>query len=368
MGKNNFIVQHIIRITTNWIFTLFKIHSIFTFGQPYQMLRQRYRFHQVTHEAKRSMQLADFYKGRWKLRCHTVVVVQLLSHVRLLVTPWTAAHQNSLSFTISWSVLIFMSIESVMPSNHFILCHPLLLLPSIFPSIRIICNDSAFHIRWPKYWSFRFSVSPSNEYTKLIIFRIHWFYLLAVQETLKSLLQHCSLKASILWCSAFFMISHPYMTPGQTITLTIWTIVSKVMSLLFNTLSKFVISFLPRCKHLLILCLQSLFTVILKPKKVKSETVSIVSPSICHEMMGVDAMILVFWMLNFKTAFSLSSFTFIKRLLSSSSLSAIKVISSACMRLLVFLPAILIPACESFSIAFRMMDSAYKLHKQGGKL
>ena len=149
------------------------------------------------------MQLADFYKGRWKLRCHTMVVVQLLSHVRLFLTPWTAAHQNSLSFTISWSVLILMSIESVMPSNHFILCHSLLLLPSIFPSIRIICNDSAFRIRWPKYWSFSFSISPSNKYSGLISFRIDWFDLLAVQETLKSLLQHCSLKASILQCSAF---------------------------------------------------------------------------------------------------------------------------------------------------------------------
>ena len=127
-----------------------------------------------------------------------------------------------------------------MPSNNFILCHPLLLLPSIFPSLRIICNESAFHIRWPKYWGFSYSISPSNKYSGLISFRIDWFDLLAVQGTLESLLQHHSLKVSILWCSAFFMISHPYMTTGQIITLTIRTFVSKVMSLLFNMLSRFV--------------------------------------------------------------------------------------------------------------------------------
>ena len=154
-----------------------------------------------------------------------------------------------------------------MPSNNFILCHPLLLLPSIFPSLRIICNESAFHIRWPKYWGFSYSISPSNKYSGLISFRIDWFDLLAVQGTLESLLQHRSLKVSILWCSAFFMISHPYMTTGQIITLTIRTFVSKVMSLLFNTLSKFVISFLPRCKHLLISWLQSSSTVIFKAQE-----------------------------------------------------------------------------------------------------
>ena len=154
-----------------------------------------------------------------------------------------------------------------MPSNNFILCHPLLLLPSIFPSLRIICNESAFHIRWPKYWGFSYSISPSNKYSGLISFRIDWFDLLAVQGTLKSLLQHRSLKVSILWCSAFFMISHPYMTTGQIITLTIRTFVSKVMSLLFNALSKFVISFLPRCKRLLISWLQSSSTVIFKAQE-----------------------------------------------------------------------------------------------------
>ena len=147
-----------------------------------------------------------------------------------------------------------MSIESVMPSNHLILCHPLLFLPSIFASIRVFSNESAVHIKWPKYWSFSFSISPSNEYSGLISFKIDWFDLLAVQGTLKSLLQHHSSKASILQCSAFFIVqlSHPYMTTGKTIALTRWTFVDKVMSLLFNMLSRLVIAFLPRSKHLLI--------------------------------------------------------------------------------------------------------------------
>ena len=145
-----------------------------------------------------------------------------------------------------------MSIESVMPSNHLILCHPLLLLPSIFPSIRVFSNESVLHIRWPNYWSCSFSISPSNEYSELISFRIEWLDLLAVQETLKSLLQHHSSKASVLRCSAFFIVklSHPYMTTGKTITLTRWTLVDKVMSLLLNMLSRLVITFLPRSKCL----------------------------------------------------------------------------------------------------------------------
>ena len=152
-----------------------------------------------------------------------------------------------------------MSIESVMPSNHLILCHPLLLLPSIFPSIRIVSNESALRIRWPKYWSFSFSISPSNEYSALISFRMDSFDLLTAQGTLKSLLPHHSSKASVLQCSAFFMVevSHPYMTTGKTITLTVWTFVGKVISLLFNMLSRFVIAFLPRSKHLLMSWLQS---------------------------------------------------------------------------------------------------------------
>ena len=162
--------------------------------------------------------------------------VQSLSCVRLFATSWTAAHQASLSITNSWSLLELMSFESVMPSNHLILCRPLLLQPSIFPSIRVFSNESALCLRWPKYWSFSFNISPSNEYSGLIYFRMDWLDLLAVQGTLKSLLQHHSSKASILCHSAFFIVqlSHPYMITGKTIALTRWTFVGKVMSLLFN--------------------------------------------------------------------------------------------------------------------------------------
>ena len=183
-----------------------------------------------------------------------------------------------------------------MPSNHLILCHPLLLLPSIFPSIRVFSNDSILRIRWPKYWSFSFSISPSNEYLGLISFRMDWLALLAVQGALKSLLQHHSSKASIFQHSAFIIVqlSHPYMTTGNTIALTRQTFVGKVMSLLFTMLSRLVIAFLPRSKLLLISWLQSPSAVILEPQKIKSDTVFIVSPSICHKIMGQDAMILVF--------------------------------------------------------------------------
>ena len=192
-----------------------------------------------------------------------------------------------------------------MPSNHLILCHPLFLLPSIFPSIRDFSSESVLHIRWPKYWSFSFSTSPSNEYSGLISFRIDWLDLLSVQGTLKSLLQHH--KASILQCSAFFIVqlSHPHMTTGKTIALTTQTFVGKVMSLLFNVLSRLVITFLPRSKRLLISLLQSPSAVILEPPEIKSVTVSTVSPSIYHEVMGPGAMILVFWMLSFKPPFAL---------------------------------------------------------------
>ena len=175
-------------------------------------------------------------------------VVQSLSHVQFFETPWTAAHQVSLSITISWSLFKLMSIESVMPSNHFILCYPLLLLLSIFPTIRVFSNESALCIRWPKYWDFSFSISPSNEYSRFISFRMDWLDLLAVQGTFSSLLQHHSSKASILQHSAFFMVqlSHPYMIIGKTIALTRWTFVGKVMSLLFNMLSRLVVAFLPR--------------------------------------------------------------------------------------------------------------------------
>ena len=183
------------------------------------------------------------------------------------MTPWTAAHQASLSFIISQSLLKLMAIESLMPSNHLILCHPLL-LPSVFPSIRVFSNESVLHIRWPKYWSFSFIISPSNEYSGVISFRIDWLDLLAVQGTLKSLLQHRSSKASVLQCSAFFTVqlSHPYMTTGKSIALTRWTFVGKLMSLLFNTLSTLVIAFLPRSKCLFISWLQSPSAVICSPK------------------------------------------------------------------------------------------------------
>ena len=175
-------------------------------------------------------------------------LAQLLSRVQLFSTPWTAPHQASLSITSFWSLFKLMSIESVMSSNHLILCHPLLLPPSIFPSTRVFSNESALWIRWPNYWSFSFNISPSNEYLGLISFRIDWLDLLAVQGTLKNLLQHHSSKASIFWCSAFFMVqlSYPYMTTGKTIALTRWTFVGKVMPLLFNMLSRLVITFLPR--------------------------------------------------------------------------------------------------------------------------
>ena len=210
------------------------------------------------------------------------------SSVQLLSRAWTAAHQACLSITNSRSLLKLMSIELLMPSNHLILCHPLLLLPSIFPSIRVFSRESVLHIRWPKYWSFSFSISSSNEYSGLISFRIDWLDLLAVQGTLKSLLQHHSSEASIFQHSTFFIVqlSHPYMTTGKTIALTRWTFVGKVMSLLFNMLSRLVITFLPRSKCLSISWLQSPSAVILEPRKVKSDTVSTVSPSISHEVMG----------------------------------------------------------------------------------
>ena len=207
---------------------------------------------------------ATLSKTKWIL----FSLFQLFSHVWLFGTPWTAARQASLSINNSWSLLKLMSIESVMPSNHLILCHPLL-PPSIFPSIRVFFNESVLHIRWPKYWSFSFNISLSNEYSGLISFRMDWLDFLVVQGTLKNLLQHHSSKASILWCSAFFIVqhSHPYMTTGKTIALTRQTIIDKVMSLLFNMLSRLIITFLPRSKSLLISWLQSPSAVIWEPKK-----------------------------------------------------------------------------------------------------
>ena len=183
-----------------------------------------------------------------------------------------------------------------MPSSHLILCHPLLLLPPIPPSIRVFSIESTLRMRWLKYWSFSFSISPSNEHPGLISFRIDWLDLLAVQGTLKSLLQHHSTEEAIFQSSDFFTVqlSHPYTTTGKTIALTRWTFIGKVMSLLFNVLSRLVTTYLPRSKCLLISWLQSPSAVILEPRKIKSATVSTVSPSISHELMGPDAMILVF--------------------------------------------------------------------------
>ena len=247
--------------------------------------------------------------------------------------------------------------------------HPLsspLLPPSVFPSIRSfpVCQF---------FTSCGQSIAVSASTSVLPMNIQDWFPLgdlLAVQKTLKSLLQHHSSKASILWCSAYFIVqlSHPYMTTGKSIALTIWTFVGKAMSLLFNTLSRLVIAFLPRNNRLLISWLQSPSALILEPKKIKSVSVSIVSPSICHEVMELDAMIFVFWMLSYKPAFSLSSFTFIKKLFNSSSLSAIRVVSSAYLRLLIFLPTVLIPACDSSSPTFYKMYSTYKLNKQGDNI
>ena len=300
-------------------------------------------------------------------------------HVQLFKTPWTAAHQPSLAITNSQSLLKLMSIESVMPCNHLILCHPLFLLPSIFPSIRVFSNESVLLIGGQ---SIRASVSesvlPMNIQDWFPLGFTGFISLQSVQGTLKSLLQHHSSKASILWCSAFFMVqfSHWYMTTGfkcilfngKTIALTRWTFVDKVMSLLFNMLSRLVIVFLPRSKRLLISWLQLPSAVIFEPPKIKPVTVSTVSLSVCHEVMGPDAMIFVFWMLSFKPAFSISSFTFIKRLFSSSFLSAIRVVSYAYLRLLIFIPVILIPPCASSYPAFHTMYSVYKLNKQGDNI
>ena len=220
-----------------------------------------------------------------------------LSSVVHCIHPLWLHGQASLSITNFQTLLKLMSIESVMPSNHLILCHPLL-LPSILPTIRVFSNESVLCIRWPKYWSF--SISPSNEYSGLISFSMDWLDFFAVQETLKSLLQHHSLKASILWRSAFFIVqlSHLSMTTGKTIALTRQTFVSKVKSLLFNMLCRLVTAFLLRKTRLFIPCLQSPSSVILEPKKIKSAIPSTFSPYICHGVVGLDAMMIVYWMLR----------------------------------------------------------------------
>ena len=227
--------------------------------------------------------------------CVCISSVQLLSRVQLSVTPWTVARQASLSITNFQSLLKLMYIEcdAIQPSHPLSSPSP----PSFnLSQIRVFSNESVLHIRWPKYWSFSFSISPSNEYSGLISFRIDRLDLLAVQGTLKSLLQNHSSKASIHRHSAFFMVqlSYPYMTTGNTIALTRWTFVGKVMPLLFNMLSRLDIAFLPRSKRILISWLQSPSAMILEPPKIKSVTVFTVSPSICHEVMEPDAMIFVF--------------------------------------------------------------------------
>ena len=262
-------------------------------------------------------------------------------------TPGLPVHHQLLEFTqthVHWVG------NAIQPSHPLLSPSPPTPSPS---SIRVFSSESILRMRWPKYLSFSFSISPSNEHPGLISFRMDWLDLLAVQGTLKGLLQHHSSKASIFQCSAFFTVqlSHPYMTTGKTITLTRRTFVSNVMCLLFNMLSRLVIAFLPRSKGLLISWLQSPSAVILEPKKIKFLTVSIVSPSICHEVMGLDAMILVFWMLSFKPTFSLFSFTLIKRPFCSSSLSAIMVVSSVYLRLFIFLLAILIS--QGYSIGHK---------------
>ena len=278
-----------------------------------------------------------------------------------LPCPW----QTPWAYSNSWLHRVNDAIQPL------ILCRSLLLSPSFFPRFRVFSSESVLRIRWPKYWHFSFRISPSSEYSGLISFKIDWLDLLAVQKTFKSLLQHHSSNASILQHSAFFTVqlSHTYMTTGKIIALTRRMFVGKVMSLLYNILSRLVIAFLPRNKCLLISWLQqSPSAVILEHKKLKSVTVSIILPSVCYEVIGLDTMILVFWILSFKPTFSLPCFTFIKRLFSSSSLSAIRVVSPAYLRFLIFLPAILIPACTSSSPAFPMKYSTYKLNKQSDNI
>ena len=230
-----------------WIILFFFLHTKWQHNVLNTFCSKR-NFHFKKH--LKITQVTKTYRLYWNLKF--LSSVQSLSRVWLFVTPWTAARQASLFITNSQSPPKPMSIKSVMLSNHLILCHPLLLLPSIFPSIRVFSNESALCIRWPKYWSFSFNISPTNEHPGLISFSMDWLDLTAVQGPLKSLLQHYSSKASILWCSAFFIVqlSHSYMTTGKTIALTRWTFVDKVMSLLLNMLSRLVITFLPRSKFL----------------------------------------------------------------------------------------------------------------------
>ena len=240
---------------------------------------------------KHQNQSKSLSTGKWINKSCIFVFSSVTQSCPTLCDPQISACQASLSISNSRSLPKPMSIESVMPSNHLILCRPLLLLPPIPPSLRVFSNESTLCMRWPKYWSFSFSISPSNEQPGLISFRMDWLDLLAVQGTVKSLLQHHSSKASIFQRSAFFSVqlSHPYVTTGKTIALKRRTFVGKVMSLLFNMLSRLVITFLSRSKRVLISWLQSPSAVILEPPKIKSDTVSTGSPSISLEVMGPDA-------------------------------------------------------------------------------
>ena len=244
-------------------------------------------------------QIANFLCFNWPIAVHS------LSIAWYFVTPWTTAHQDSLSSTISLSLFKLLSIESVMPSNHLILFCPILLLPSIFPSFRGFFQQSALSIRWPKVWSFSFSISPSSEYSGLVFFWIDCLDLLAVQGTLNSLLQHHNSKASFLWHLTFFMVqlSHLYMTAGKSVAWTIRIFVSKVMSVLFNMLSCFVIAFLPRSKRLFNVVAAVTICSDFRAQENKVCHCFRFPPSICHEMMGLDVMTLAFWMLSFKPTF-----------------------------------------------------------------
>ena len=252
--------HHFFKTNYFWTWCFQLSFRIVSYLPPWESHLQEYQQHHLESGRTRScpqlLSCVLLFVTLWTLQAPLSMEssVQLFSCVWLFATPWTAACQASLCITNSQSLPKLMSIESVMPSSLLILCHPLLLLPSIFPSIRVFSNESALCIRWPKYWSFSFNINPSNEHPGLISFRMDWFHLLAVQGTLKSLLQHHSSKASVLQPSAFFIVqlSHPCMTIGKTIALTRQTFVGKTTSLLSNMLSKLVITFLPRGKHLLI--------------------------------------------------------------------------------------------------------------------
>ena len=259
------------------------------------------------------------------------VVVQSLSCVQLFVTPWTAEqteHARLLCPPLSPAVYSYLRPESVMLCNHLILCHPLPLLLSVSPSIRVFSNESVLRVRWPKYWSFSFNISPSNDHSRLISFRMDWLDLLAIQGTLKSLLQQHSSKAPNFWCSAFLMVqlSHPYMTTGKTIALTIRTFVGKVTSLLFNTLSRFVLAFLPRSRCLNFTAAATVLSDFEPQENKVCHCFHSFPPSICQEVMGPDAKIFAFGLLSFKPVFSLLSFTVTNSLFSSSSFSFITMI------------------------------------------